>query len=126
MGFLATRESRWSSRNHGGASFDEFPWNPKDIIQSPRSFLTDGNRGRPPDKYTGEGDHFVLIEHTHFLDSFIDELDARDLPYRLVDPREDRSKPLYNQEYNVVRADPKLNVRILRVPASVFFRVRVG
>ena len=55
----------------------------------------------------GVSDHVVICSYTARAEVLIDELDARDVPYVLVEADRDRANELYADGYRVIGADPE-------------------
>jgi Trk K+ transport system NAD-binding subunit len=55
----------------------------------------------------GLSDHVVIATFSPRADTLINELNARDIEYVLVEPDRERSTTLQENGYNVIRADPK-------------------
>jgi len=57
-----------------------------------------------PDDRSG---HVVIATYSPRVETLIEELDARDVPYVLLEPDGDRATELYEEEYDVVESDPE-------------------
>jgi Trk K+ transport system NAD-binding subunit len=55
----------------------------------------------------GREDHIVVATYSPRADTLIDELQARDVGYVLVEPDSERATKLYESGYDIVRADPE-------------------
>lgn len=72
---------------------------------------------RPPGRYTGPGDHIVLSRHTPILDTLMEELEEREVPYVLAEPDETTAVSLYQEGRKVIVGDP--------VETEILHRARV-
>lgn len=52
-------------------------------------------------------DHVVICGHTPRTDKFIEELDARDRPYVLLESEEELAQKLHEDDYDVIHGDPE-------------------
>jgi len=61
---------------------------------------------RPPERYSGPGDHILLSRHTSILATLTEELRDRDVPHVLLDPDESRLIAPYREGHSVMTGDP--------------------
>jgi len=61
---------------------------------------------RPPETFSGKG-HDVLTPHTSRIEVLVEELEARDRSYVILEPRRGRAKALHVDGYPVLHGDPE-------------------
>lgn len=61
----------------------------------------------PAEPETDLTDHVVICSYTSRAQELIDDLDSQDVPYVIVEPDRDRSNELYENDHQVIRADPE-------------------
>ncbi len=61
---------------------------------------------RPPKTFSGEG-HVVLTPHTSRIEVLVEELEARNRSYVILEPRRERAQTLYLDGYPVLHGDPE-------------------
>ncbi len=57
---------------------------------------------RPPSRYRGPGNHVILSRHSAIMDSLIELLEEREIPYVLIDDREEIVNQLYREKKSVL------------------------
>jgi len=62
--------------------------------------------------------HVVICGYTPRTRALIGELDARDVPYAVVEPDRDRAAEIYEEEPNVIHADPETEQGLVRASAG--------
>ncbi|MFB6140973.1 MAG: NAD-binding protein [Halosimplex sp.] len=55
---------------------------------------------------SGLDDHVIVATYTPRVETLIDELDARDVEWVILEPDRDRATELYEEGYRVIHADP--------------------
>lgn len=58
-----------------------------------------------PNKYEGQGEHIIISQYTDLMDTLLDELEQENIPYVLIDERQEVTSDLYRSNYNVIRGD---------------------
>jgi Trk K+ transport system NAD-binding subunit len=77
-------------------------------------WLQDALSPTAPTTLTEREDHIVICTHTPRTDAFITELDARDQPYVLIEPDEQRTQDLHETDYDVIHGDPESTETLAR------------
>jgi Trk K+ transport system NAD-binding subunit len=60
---------------------------------------------QPPTEYDGPGDHIIITEYTDLMDTLLDELEERDIPYVLIDDDQETASELIREDRNVILGD---------------------
>ena len=68
--------------------------------------LRDAFEQRPPETFSGTG-HVVLTPHTSRTAALVEELEARDRPYVILEPRRERAKALHVDGTPVLQGNPE-------------------
>jgi Trk K+ transport system NAD-binding subunit len=63
-------------------------------------------------------DHVVVCAYSTRTETLVDELDARDVPYVVVEPDRDRARDLYQRDWEVVHGDPESTDALRRVDVA--------
>ncbi|SEP08138.1 Trk K+ transport system, NAD-binding component [Halogranum amylolyticum] len=70
-------------------------------------WLRDALSPMAPETVHGLDGHIIICGHTPRTDVLIEELDARDREYVLIEPDADIASSLHEAEYNVIHGDPE-------------------
>jgi Trk K+ transport system NAD-binding subunit len=70
-------------------------------------WLRDALRPTAPESIPDLEDHVIICGHTPRTDVLIDELDARNRPYVLLEPDVDAASDLHGEGYRVIHGDPE-------------------
>lgn len=68
---------------------------------------------RPDRSYSGHEDHVIITEYTSIVESLINELEDREMPYILIESDEGTATELYRDGYSVMLGNP-VNYETLR------------
>ncbi len=68
---------------------------------------------RPDTAYSGPSNHVIITEYTPIVDSLINELEQRGMPYVLIESDEEVAAELYRDGYHVILGNP-VNIQTLR------------
>lgn len=60
---------------------------------------------QPPTEYDGPGNHLIITEYTDLMDTLLDELEGRDIPYVLIDDDQDTASRLLQEDRHVMLGD---------------------